>query len=563
MRQAELKALENVTSDSNKVLSEKLALAREMSSLKPELEHLRAQSESNQELLAEKLSLDRQLKTMQVELENEKRSSARLAAKQSKKAEQDEDLYAELEELRKELAKERRDRSKAETALERAEEALVELRSNLDMQTRAAKDASNELKKAEKEAAKAKQTAADKSELDGVRNELVQEKKGRRELQERLQNEVADLKIQLAKAVEGNKKMTEDDGADTCTHKEVIAEQQENQRAQKQYQKTLSELRSRNELLDEKLAAFREKLKSTKEKLKTAEEELHQAHTVKLSIEPLAQKGRKRLASSLDPDATMGTPGDGAPAKRMKRAQSVTTVGDKSTFSMTPFFNRTASIAPDSPAAASDEHENQDTQPAGHATPMARATKATRKRGPAKPMPLAPSASGKANARARVRKKAVAPKLDKVAEESDQGADTAGPAQAKDHEACAGEEDAGAATAGQKMVPKLKPGARRAGPGRKSLMSFAAFSEEASAVEPKKKRKLAGAGVGKTLFDADEDAGPAKAVPGKGAFAARALGKSLLSKGSRPISGGFKMMTEDGFQFSPLKKDRPSAPARE
>ena len=63
---------------------------------------------------------------------------------------------------------------------------------------------------------------------------------------------------------------------------------------------------------------------------------------------------------------------------------------------------------------------------------------------------------------------------------------------------------------------------------RKSLMSFAAFTDEPEP-EKKKKRKLlgGGGGLGKTLFDVEGDAMPAKLVPGKGLFAARALGWAI------------------------------------
>jgi hypothetical protein len=101
---------------------------------------------------------------------------------------------------------------------------------------------------------------------------------------------------------------------------------------------------------------------------------------------------------------------------------------------------------------------------------------------------------------------------------------------------------------------------------RKSLMSFATFTEEPAA-EKKKKRKL-GATAGKTLFDTEgegddaEDAGVPSLKPvglSKGLFAARALSKSGMGKQARPISGGFNMMSEEAFTFSPLKKDRRGA----
>jgi hypothetical protein len=97
-------------------------------------------------------------------------------------------------------------------------------------------------------------------------------------------------------------------------------------------------------------------------------------------------------------------------------------------------------------------------------------------------------------------------------------------------------------------------------------MSFATFTEEPAA-EKKKKRKL-GATAGKTLFDTEGEGDDAEldAVPSlkpvglsKGLFAARALSKSGMGKQARPISGGFNMMSEEAFTFSPLKKDRRGA----
>ena len=104
------------------------------------------------------------------------------------------------------------------------------------------------------------------------------------------------------------------------------------------------------------------------------------------------------------------------------------------------------------------------------------------------------------------------------------------------------------------MPPKTSgKAAKKAGKAQKNI----------SKSEKKKKRKL-GASAGKTLFDAEdaEDAAPLKPVGiSKGLFAARALGKSVLGKQGqqRPISGGFNMMSEEAFTFSPLKKDRRGA----
>lgn len=95
--------------DSTKLLTEKLALVREVATLRPEIEHLRSQATSHQSALSEKLALQRQLSSVQVELETEKRALKRTQAKDSRGGDEDARLESELEALKKDLAKERRD----------------------------------------------------------------------------------------------------------------------------------------------------------------------------------------------------------------------------------------------------------------------------------------------------------------------------------------------------------------------------------------------------------------------------------------------------------------------
>jgi hypothetical protein len=100
--------------DSTKLLTEKLALSRELAALRPEVDHLRSQAASNQTLLAEKLALQRQLGTLQVELETEKRSTQRALSREEGKQERDAKLEAQVDELQSALAKERKERQKVE-----------------------------------------------------------------------------------------------------------------------------------------------------------------------------------------------------------------------------------------------------------------------------------------------------------------------------------------------------------------------------------------------------------------------------------------------------------------
>lgn len=566
--------MENVTSDSNKTLSEKLALSRELSSLRPEVEHLRAQVESNQGLLTEKLSLQRQLTTLQVELENEKRTAARTLAKQGRKMEQDDDLRNELEEARKELAQEKKDRAKTEAALAKMEKAAEQAQSDLESQRQAADRLQAKVEKlAKKDTTKAnKRDEAQDAALEELRRELEQEraarlkaervskKGGAREADlEELRQELEQEKAARQKAEKTSKKGAAQDDSDAAHIKQALeAEKLERKRQEKEYNKTLAELQGRNTVLDDKLSAFREKLRTTKDKLKEKEAELERldrAQTapptkaaVGIGAKP-AKTARKRMAATAEPETMLGTPGDGIVAKKAKRATSVAAMGDTSAFSLTPFLNRTGSVAPASPIAEEDEEEEVAVQ--DDATPTAQPNKTSKKIALPKAKALAPAPSNKANAKVPGRKKAAAPTLEMVSEEAPEASQ---PSKDKSKNAPTmiplKDSDDSASTKAKPTVPKMKP--------RKSLMSFAAFTEEPAA-EKKKKRKL-GANSRKTLFDDEEgeDAATPKPVGmGKGLFAARALGKSVLGKqGHRPISGGFNMMSAEAFTFSPLKKDR-------
>jgi hypothetical protein len=117
-QQAELNSMNGITTDSTKLLMEKLSLARELATLKPELDHLRSQAAYQQSVLTEKLALQRQLATLEVELETEKRGAKR--AQKGKESESEAELHKVVDELRKELAKEKREREKAQMAAERS-----------------------------------------------------------------------------------------------------------------------------------------------------------------------------------------------------------------------------------------------------------------------------------------------------------------------------------------------------------------------------------------------------------------------------------------------------------
>ncbi|KAL9128466.1 MAG: hypothetical protein Q9217_002870 [Psora testacea] len=235
---AELNSLQGVTMDSTKLLTEKLTLARELSSLKPEIDHLRSQGASHQYLLAENMSLQRRVSMLQVELENDKRSIKRTTAKDSKLEEEAAELKDLVEKLRGDLSKERRER----------------------------------------------------------------------------------------------------------------------QRVEREAHKTLAEREDRVSTLESQLDALRYELRISKEQLKDTNSELQRACASTSRPSNLDASSaripnpRKRAASRMDDDTMIDTPGDMPAAKQSKRGSAK--VGEKSTFSTTPFLNRTARVAPSRPLSA-------------------------------------------------------------------------------------------------------------------------------------------------------------------------------------------------------------------
>ena len=151
--------------------------------------------------------------------------------------------------------------------------------------------------------------------------------------------------------------------------KQVGKAQKESQKAEKESRKKITEWETQKEVLENKLDAFRSKLRTTKEQLKESHDELEKVQAAKMAQSAELTKARmsgntgaaanpkKRSIARFDPDMTIGTPGNGAAAKRHKISNNL---GDKSTFSITPFLNRTTlSILPESPENG-DAHKQAD-----------------------------------------------------------------------------------------------------------------------------------------------------------------------------------------------------------
>ena len=410
--------------DSTKLLTEKLTLARELSSLRPEIDHLRSQATSHQSLLAEKLSLQRQLNTAQSELETEKRSTQRILDKENKAQVEDARQASRVETLQADLAKERRERQKLE------------------------RDA----------------------------------------------------------------------------------------------QKASMESENRATTLESRLDAFRTKLKTTKDQLKETQTALEKAQiAVRATSErtkstvnsraPFPINSRKRVATDMEDDTMIGTPGTLPGAKKGKTVSSL--VGEKSTFSITPFLNRTASVAPESPPTekpaegGDSSHVPEETgdDPESVSKPMARNQKLTKETiNSSEPGVLKNVKASKVNARgSHLRKPKVAPMLEEVAEEE-------------------GTESNGVAIAALRAI---------------ECVNTLDESSIGDAGTKKKKRKLLGGALGRTLFDEEEGDGMNDA----GAVAAGTKTFASLGRGglTGPKLGPRKALGQSLGSFgaiSPLKKDR-------
>jgi len=171
--------------DSTKILTEKLLLARELATIRPELEHLRSQAAYQQTVLSEKLALQRQVSTLEVELETEKRASKR--AMEKSKKEKELDLQQQVDDLQKELSEEKRERAKDRQA---AEDEWNADRKRLQEQL---EDLQGKLAKEKKGKGKVKELEAEKRAIKHTLDREISEEQSM-ESQQRLE----DLKAEFA-----------------------------------------------------------------------------------------------------------------------------------------------------------------------------------------------------------------------------------------------------------------------------------------------------------------------------------------------------------------------------
>jgi hypothetical protein len=253
------------------------------------MEHLRSQLAHQKDVLAEKLALERQLNTLEVELANEKRATKRAAQRQ------DPDTEEELEKLREKLA-----------------------------------DTEQRLVAAEKSAKQGKRP---------TRKSLSAEADSNAELEE--------VKSRLAKV-----------------EKQLAAEKKERERLQKENQRITGDALEQHDAQEKKLARMKIKLQETQEELNRArgagarpvsrggpiESDSSSlldvtTTTQMVPIKDDAPRRKKRRADEMEiDDEPVQTPNKGeSKLRRLTKKRSEAAIGEKSTFSITPFLNRTVS----------------------------------------------------------------------------------------------------------------------------------------------------------------------------------------------------------------------------
>ncbi|KAL9005073.1 MAG: hypothetical protein Q9188_002146 [Gyalolechia gomerana] len=186
-----------------------------------------------------------------------------------------------------------------------------------------------------------------------------------------LEHRVGTLQVELETEKKSTQRILAREGKaraeDTEVHRQIDAlrvdlnhERREKQKIERETQQASTIWEAQKMTLESRLDSLKNKVKTTKETLRETQQELHNARSAakptvveraaSTVTTTAALHPRKRTATQMLSDSAIGTPGDAANESRNKR--SSTLPGDKSTFSITPYLNRTASLAPESPGEA-------------------------------------------------------------------------------------------------------------------------------------------------------------------------------------------------------------------
>lgn len=345
--------MSNANQSSTNVLAENLALSRELAVLKPELEHLRAQLAQQQATLAEKLALERQVSTLEVELANEKKATKRAMKKRESTDRVEDDLRKQLREAEKELAAEKAQRQRLEDQL--AQEKQTHQLSLQDQDS--TRELQSDLRKKLQEAQTQLRESRDEAEKLG--EELSAEKRQAKKAQTKEQNKNTDVSDELRSKLEE---------AET----KLSTSQQEIKKVRDSARESVDEANRRSDAFEKKFEKLKTKHRELQDQLKQAQSELrkaqkgHPAPVEEINMKSVGRPTFKRrkpeeISKTDFSQITIATPSaDDQPRKPLKKKViEPSMVGEKSTFSITPFLNRGKESGGDDAQEEEDDEADQ------------------------------------------------------------------------------------------------------------------------------------------------------------------------------------------------------------
>lgn len=430
-------------------------------------------------------------------------------------------------------------------------------------------------------------------QLNSLEVELEAEKRSKQRAQkdetetDELRVSIQELEKKLAAEKRSNQRVIKEDkdaneelqGRVDELEKKLAAEKKDKDRVRKEGERALSEATAQHEVFEERLGTMKAKLREARDELKRCHAELAEARNSSMMSADISERTvtlpaarkqmKKRRPEEVAAEVTILTPhAEEQKVKRAfkKRGLDFAGMGEKSTFSITPFLNRTKALDDSTEDVEADEsyvpepkgtvpspaNAEEPSQPnvdaeAESAAPEPAAKPAKARGRPRKVLGEISTANTTKRPRAKADDKNKATKqdsiLEKVDEEPIQDAENVAPSPASEKEP---ENEEAAA---EKPKPAKKAPVRKLKPSAKQSAEDAAAAVFAEPEPKKKKRKLLG-GPNKTLFDDDEGDVPAKPAP---------AGKVALGGARKLGAGGALGVKRDAFAgktFSPLKRDR-------
>ncbi|KLJ11050.1 hypothetical protein EMPG_13657 [Blastomyces silverae] len=320
------------------------------------------------------------------------------------------DLYSEVEDTKSHLARAEKIGSEAQEQLKQAQNDVDHLRNSLRAQLREIDDLkasiSGELQVTATDSTKllaekrtmTREISNLKHEIEHLKSQnsshqaLMSEKLSLERQLRSLEVELQSEKNALVKARLKGLEQSEVDskiGSELGElNKELARERREREKIENDMKTEALEWARHRSVLENKLATLRNKLRQSKDNSDLD-------HPTILEDAGQEDQRRKRSTSRFETEITIATPGAAAAPRRISRVPTVP--GEKSTFSTTPFLNRTSTTAESSDESESDsdaEHVRRQTkrikEDAEHDRPKPRkpsnskGTKPTKQRRPAK-----------------------------------------------------------------------------------------------------------------------------------------------------------------------------------